>query len=138
MREGGQIPLVEPEFALERYNKTAPEQSWGFLQFHGQTFELPEQGPSLPAADIDEVVASSSSDSGDSDSSSSASEPQRPAPAAKSTEVKVADEVVGALHRNTWHVMLSQCMRGDKEVVFRQHVVDTLSLANFWLCRSCN
>ena len=117
LARGGQIPLVEPEFALERYNKTAPEHSWGFLQFHGQTFELPQQGPSLPAADIDEVVASSSSDSGDSDSSSSASEPQRPAPAAKSTEVEVADEVVGALHRNTWHVMLSQCMRGDKEVI---------------------
>ena len=117
LARGGQIPLVEPEFALERYNKTAPEHSWGFLQFHGQMFELPEQGPSLPAADIDEVVASSSSDSGDSDSSSSASEPQRPAPAAKSTEVEVADEVVGALHRNTWHVMLSQCMRGDKEVI---------------------
>ena len=88
LARGGQIPLVEPEFSLERYNKTAPQHSWGFLQFHGQTFELPEQGPSLPAADIDEVVASSSSDSGDSDSSSSASEPQRPAPAAKPTAVR--------------------------------------------------
>jgi len=29
----------------------------------------------------------------------------------------MADEVVGALHRNTWHVMLSQFMRCDKEVI---------------------
>ena len=72
LSSGGQIPLVEPEFSLERY-KTAPDYSWGFLQFHGQRFELPEQGPSLPAADVDEVEASSSSDSGGSDSSSSSS-----------------------------------------------------------------
>ena len=116
LSRGGQIPLVEPEFSLERY-KTAPDYSWGFLQFHGQRFELPEQGPSLPAADVDEVEASSSSDSGGSDSSSSSSASKPPAKSAKTTQVEMADEVVGALHRNTWHVMLSQFMRCDKEVI---------------------
>ena len=117
LARGGQIPLVEPEFALERYNKVAPEHTWGFLQFHGQAFELPEPGPAIATAEIDEVVASSSSESSDSDSSSSASEPKCSRSAVKPLDTEVADEVVGALHRNTWHVMLSQSTRGDKEVI---------------------
>ena len=117
LSRGGQIPLVEPDFALERYNKTAPDHSWGFLQFHGQSFDLPEQGPALPAAEIDEVEASSSSDSGESDSSSSSSASKPPAKSIRTTEVEIADEVVGALHRNTWHVMISQFMRCDREVI---------------------
>ena len=33
LSRGGQIPLVEPDFALERYNKTAPDHSWGSCNF---------------------------------------------------------------------------------------------------------
>jgi len=117
LSRGGQIPLIEPDFSLEKYNKTAADHSWGFLQFHGQKFALPEQGPALPAAGIEEVEASSSSDSGESDSSSSSSASKPSAKPTKKTEVEMADEVVGALHRNTWHVMLSQFMRCDKEVI---------------------
>ena len=43
--------------------------------------------------------------------------PKPAAKSAKTTQVEMADEVVGALHRNTWHVMLSQFMRCDKEVI---------------------
>ena len=117
LSRGGQTPLIEPNFTLEKYNKTAPDHSWGVLQFHGKSFDLPEPGPALPAADIEEVEASSSSDSGDSQSSSSSSASKPRKSSTKQCEVELADEVVGALHRNTWHVMLSQFMRGDREVI---------------------
>ena len=117
LSRGGQIPLIEPDFVLEKYNKMAPDYAWGYLQFHGQKFDLPEQGPVLQSAPIDEVEASSSSDSGESDSSSSSSASKPPAKATRTKDVVIADEVVGALHRNTWHVMLSQFMRCEREVI---------------------
>ena len=118
LSRGGQQPLLEPSFTLEKYNKSAPEHTWGFLRFHGHQFDLPEAGPALAADEIHEVEASSSSDSDTSSSDSSGSSaPAAPRQKACRTESDCVDEVIGALHRNTWHVMLSKSTRCDKELI---------------------
>eukprot|EP00435_Cladocopium_sp_Y103_P021781 s223_g5.t1 len=118
LARGGQQPLVEPTFTLEKFNKQASEHSWRFLQLTGQTIELPEDGPPLPPADVEQLESSSDSDS-DSDSSTSSDDLQVPAQRAARPvqETQVADEVSGALHRNTWHVMMSRFHRGDVEFI---------------------
>ena len=67
-------------------------------------------------ADAVEASSSSASESSSSDSSSSdVPEPRKTGSHPK--DLDTADEVLGALHRNTWHVMLSKSWRGNSEVV---------------------
>eukprot|EP00435_Cladocopium_sp_Y103_P000244 s2560_g1.t1 len=118
LARGGQQPLTEPVFSLEQFHKDAHTYAWRFLQLSGQTIEVGDADPPVSTA-ADSQADSSSSSSEDSDSSSSSGSAQPPANRAARAESAplVADEVLGALHRNTWHVMMSKVRRGESEVV---------------------
>eukprot|EP00435_Cladocopium_sp_Y103_P013401 s3009_g3.t1 len=117
LARGGQQPLSEPEFQLEQFNKSAPEYVWRFLQLFGQQIAVNDDD-NFPQVQVNQVdsSASSASESSSSGSSASSQEPcqvdARPKPAPL-----VADEAIGALHRNTWHVMMSRQSKGDTELI---------------------
>lgn len=118
LSRGGQLPLVEPLMQLERFNKQAPDHTWQFLKFQSHDFAVPEEDAALPHEAADAVEASSSSDSDSSSSDSSSSEVPEPQKTVQSsTNLDEVDEVLGALHRNTWHVMLAKSWRGNMEVI---------------------
>ena len=107
LARGGQLPLVEPAVQLERFNKQAHEHTWQFLRFQGHIIEVQEDEAVQVQDEVQEVVASSSSDSDTSSSSSSESSVSEHQKRDKrQTDPIIADEVMGALHRNTWHVMM--------------------------------
>lgn len=118
LARGGQLPLVEPSAQLERFNKQAPEHTWQYFRFQGRIIDVQEDEDVQVQDEVHEVEASSSSDSemsSSSSSDSSVSEHQKRDK--RQMETVIADEVTGALHRNTWHVMMGKSARGDTEVV---------------------
>jgi len=116
--KGGAAAFVGAQFHFGKVQQISPRAHLGFLRFHGHQFDLPETGPALPVDEIHEVEASSSSESDTSSSDSSGSSaPAAPKQKASRTESGCVDEVIGALHRNTWHVMLSKSTRYDKELI---------------------
>ena len=113
LARGGQRPMIEPSFQLERFRKDSGTLTWRFFQF--------DKMPSFAAdADVyvppqDELNQDSSSDESDSsDSSDSSSDSDRAATltdsVSKKRRVQQPTEIptvfAFGLHRTTWHVML--------------------------------
>ena len=94
--------MAEPSVQLERFNKQAPEHTWQYFRFQGRIIDVQEDEDVQVQDEVYEVEASSSSDSEMSSSSlsdSSVSEHQKRDK--RQMETVIADEVTGALHRNT-------------------------------------
>ena len=112
LSRGGQVPLREPHFVLERFRKELPSFEGTFFQFHNQS-QLQIIAGTLPAHDPGDLVsdeASSSSDSTSSEDSSDASSASRPPKISKKQlrpPVDTAEEAFMGLHRRTWHMMIS-------------------------------
>ena len=113
---GGQQPLIEPQFVMERFRKQLPSFSWDFFQFHSksQLQLFVDAAPhsdttSALSDDVDSSSSSSSSSSSDSEieQGTSKKSTKRP-PTSRVDTVGPADEALFGLHRNTWHVMV-QC-----------------------------
>ena len=111
LSRGGQMPLVEPKFTMERFKKDGDPVEWKFFQFN-KSSSL-QTLANLP--DVPEAISSGESSSEDSDSSSSSSssdEQAGPKPA-KAPRLRHADlkqyaeEAIVGLHRRTWHVMIA-------------------------------
>ena len=102
LARGGQAPLMEPKFTLDRYRKESNDDPWLFFRF-----QIPAEVSSMddPPDDLDVgEIASSSSSSASSDSSSEA------LASGKGEDIPSEDRgtpsLVG-LHRHMWHVVLS-------------------------------
>lgn len=104
---GGQCPLVEPKYELNRYRKDANDDPWLFFCFQSPIQLDPLDDP-VEAPSGDSSSASSSEDSSSSDSDKSGVEPTAATPV-----VERGEPVMAGLHRNMWHVILSS---GDKSV----------------------
>ena len=99
---GGQAPLVEPKFSLDKYRKEIKDDPWLFFQF-----QMPIEIPSLEEGSDGlegQEPPSSSNSSSSSDSSSIGGTP--------TVKRQLHDESRGTpslvgLHRHMWHVILS-------------------------------
>ena len=111
LSRGGQTPLREPQFVLEKFRKELPSFEWTFFQFHTQS-QLQQMADILSAQDPTQEVSdeeSSSSSSTSSESQSDEISPVRPARVYKKLSVPpmdAAEEALMGLHRNTWHIMI--------------------------------
>ena len=99
---GGQAPLIEPKFSLDRYRREASDDPWLFFQCQmpveiWSIDDLPQD------LDLQDVLSSSSSSSS---SDSSACEGRKAEKAHPPDETRGIPSVVG-LHRYMWHVVLS-------------------------------
>ncbi len=99
---GGQAPLIEPKFSLDRYRKESTDEPWLFFQF-----QMPVEISSLddPSHDLElHDIPSSSSSSSSSDSS--ACDASKDEKENLSNETRGIPSLVG-LHRQMWHVILA-------------------------------
>ena len=105
---GGQIPIPEQSFTLEKFKKDADDHQWAFFSFHQkQAFEA----DLFDSGDLENASDSSSS----TDSSESSSSTQE-----KNSESKTHravpgsfDEATMGLFRKTWHVVMNSPPEGD-------------------------
>ena len=98
---GGQIPIQEQEFTLEKFKKDAGEPKWSFFAFNKPpVFEADhfDQG--------DEEQSTSSSSSSDSSESSSSSSVKVTKKAPKTIPDSL-DEIAMGVFRQTWHVVMN-------------------------------
>ena len=113
LARGGQVPLTEVAFTLERFSKQIPDHTWWFFQFDKQ-FDQKHMLDSQPESMEGSVPVPSSSASSDSYSDSDESESetdgahiQKATPKPQSTrDMGVAEEGYFGLHRSAWHVMI--------------------------------
>ena len=111
LSRGGQTPLREPQFELERFRKALPSFEWTFFQFHTQ-LQLQQMADLVTSQDSDQQASDeegSSSSSTSSDSQSDDISSIRPAKVSKKLRVQpldTAEEALMGLHRNTWHSMI--------------------------------
>ena len=115
LARGGQTPIAEMAFALEKFSKTLPAQTWMFFRFDHMMEYLSDTWDSTAnRVDQDHVSSASSSSSKDSysDSEESNSDNEAAQPSAGKLTVSqhgtqtLADEGCFGLHRNMWHVMI--------------------------------
>lgn len=112
LARGGQAPLLEPEFTLERFRKQVDSMTWNFFQFDQQSCLQLFVGASDPDPQPESSAEASDSSSESSDDSES-SESVHAAPAFKKQKavlhppVDQAEECVFGIHRKTWHIMVS-------------------------------
>lgn len=104
LARGGQAPLIEPKFNVERYRKDSTDDPWLFFRFQ-EPVEVACLEDSTAAADVSEVCASSS-DSSSSRSSDSASDGAEIPEKDHLDGERGAPSLVG-LHRQMWHVVLA-------------------------------
>ena len=111
LARGGQLPLAEPQFALEQFKKELQPIDWQFFQFNALSSmqELADCTIPVDTPELDSSGSSSSSGCESSASSSSSSaeaaQPQKKRSIANREDLGPADEILVGLHRKTWHVM---------------------------------
>ena len=111
LARGGQLPLAEPQFALEQFKKELQPIDWQFFQFNALSSmqELADCTIPVDTPELDSSGSSSSSRCESSASSSSSSgeaaQPQKKRSIANREDLGPADEILVGLHRKTWHVM---------------------------------
>ena len=101
---GGQIPIQEQEFTLEKFKKDAGDPHWSFFSFNQlSVFEAEHFDP------VDAEQSSSSSSSSDSSESSSSPSVKENKPAAREpkTVPDSFDEIAMGVFRQTWHVVMN-------------------------------
>lgn len=113
LARGGQQPIKEPSFQMERFRKETGVLSWKFFQFDrlptfatGEGLAIQDQGETSQVPDSDDSTTSQSSVS----SSSSDAEQVSTNPQTKKCKVQTSalrlDQYAFGLHRVTWHIML--------------------------------
>ena len=116
---GGQFPLTEPTFTLERFQKTAPD-----YLFHWLPFSKPEDPHEiLPDPEVEQLDSYTESSSNSSQGDSSSSEELEPN--ANKTAVVPdpcqADEATFAKHRKVTHAMVATVDENDSRPFHRNH-----------------
>ena len=111
LSRGGQVPLAEPTFKLEKFKKDVDSLEWRFFNFSAaSSLQFLADSSDVPADDV--AMVSDSSDESSSSSSSSSSEETDQPPQSKKSKVAAIDqlgpseEALIGLHRWTWHIMV--------------------------------
>ena len=110
LARGGQKPLVEPQFSLERFRKDKGHLEWQFFRFDKsdglqQLVKLPDVPLEVLSEDSSSEESSSSSSSEDSVEEPKPRQPKIPRKSV-APPLTEADEAIVGLHRRTWHVMM--------------------------------
>ena len=113
LARGGQRPMIEPQFQLERFRKETGALTWKFFQFDRVPSFAADQDSTGPEPhDLGQDSGSESSDSSSSSNSSSDTETgdNTMDPSSKKRRVQPSADKPAiyafGLHRITWHVML--------------------------------
>jgi hypothetical protein len=97
---GGQTPIQEQSFTLEKFKKDAVDPQWSFFSFN--------QPPIFEADHFDQEDAEhSSNSSSSSDSSESSSSPSVPVVREPKAIPDSFDEIAMGVFRQTWHVVMN-------------------------------
>ena len=113
LSRGGQQPLVEPQFVMERFRKQLPSISWEFFQFHSKSQLFVDAAPNSDNASVlsDDAVSSPSSSSSSSidsdDDVGTSKKPTKVSHKSHADAVGPAEEAIMGLHRKTWHIMVA-------------------------------
>ena len=113
LARGGQTPVPEVQFALEKFSKALPQLVWKFFRFDVCVDQFSTMGePTIEEKSKADQSSSSSDSDSYSESDESASDVGSPPTGGKNTTVgksagpDPADEGCFGLHRNMWHVMI--------------------------------
>ena len=98
---GGQIPLPEPSFVIEKFHKSTFPYTWKFFRFDQELQPL-IFAPELEVADTLQAVETSSESSEESSSESRTVQKSRKPPA----EPLIYDEAEVGTYRNMWHIVM--------------------------------
>ena len=101
---GGQIPIQEQEFTLEKFKKDAGDPHWAFFSFNQPSaFEADHFDP------VDTEQSSGSSSSSDSSESSSSPSVREDKPTVREPKAipDSFDEIAMGVFRQTWHVVMN-------------------------------
>ena len=109
---GGQAPLMEPIFQLERFKKMVDSLEWRFFRFNLESklqvlVDESTQEQALELSSDDSSGSSSSESTTSSDASDTVQRPVKKQRAQAKISTQIAEESVFGLHRNTWHVMVA-------------------------------
>ena len=111
LSRGGQVPLAEPNFKLEKFKKDVDSLQWRFFNFsEASSLQYIADAKGVPADAVEAI--SDSSDESSSSSSSNSSDEADPVPKSKKSKVNALDqlgqseEALIGLHRRTWHIMM--------------------------------
>ena len=115
LARGGQVPLEEPPFVLEQFQKEKSVFAWQYFQFAVKK--------SIFVPPNDQQLESDSSTSSDSESSSSSigSASAQPKPSKVRRETPEFDEAEVGTYRSTWHIVVGSpdgTSADDSTVIF--------------------
>ena len=109
---GGQAPLLEPDFSIEKFKKSVTSMQWRFFSFSKHS-SLQLLADSMHPSDVATPIEGESDTDSSSDSSSDSSDSVEVTRPSKTQKTKHpdpmghADECVVGLHRKTWHMMMA-------------------------------
>ena len=127
---GGQAPLLEPHFVIEKFKKTVTNMQWKFFSF-SQHSSLQSLADLMHPVDVTTPVEEESDTESSSDSTSDSSdsvEVIRPSKTQKTTHsdpMDLAEECVVGLHRKTWHMMMASQSDSDSLPIWQGFAMKT-------------
>ena len=112
LSRGGQLPLIEPQFTLEKFKKNVDIPEWNFFLFNTKSSlqciaDLPQQDELVSEGAESDVSSSSSSSSSDSSEEDVQPTAQKVLKTGATDLGDSAEEAIVGLHRKTWHIMVS-------------------------------
>ena len=112
LSRGGQLPLIEPQFTLEKFKKNIDIPEWKIFLFNTQSSlqciaDLPQQDELVSEGAESDVSSSSSSSSSDSSEEDVQPTAQKVLKTGATDMGDSAEEAIVGLHRKTWHIMVS-------------------------------
>ena len=119
LARGGQCPLVEPKYALNKYRKEVVEEPWLFFKFQVPAQLAPtEESLAAPMGD-------SSSDSSSDETSSSESAAAAETQPSSLQMMERGEPLMAGLHRRMWHVILASRDANDSDLADMKAAADT-------------
>ena len=109
---GGQSPLLEPNFTIEKFKKDVSSMEWKFFKFQSES-ALQVMVDDANISDEPQLAAEESSDDSSATTSSDSSDSDQQQQPLKKSRVGCpqdhisAEECIFGLHRKTWHVMIA-------------------------------
>ena len=112
LSRGGQLPLIEPQFTLEKFKKDVDVTEWKFFLFNTKSSlqciaDVPQQDELVSEGDESAVSSSTSSSSSESSDEDVQPTAQKVLKTCATDIGESAEEAVVGLHRKTWHIMVS-------------------------------
>lgn len=122
LARGGQCPMIEPKFSLERFRKALGIVSWKFFQFQStveSVSNLDDKQVDSTAPEEEDASSSSSESSSSSSVAPQADTTAKPHHEGIFSDLRNhSDESLVGCHRNIWHIMMPTDSQNDSVPVW--------------------